>query len=159
MLSSRGSSWPRDSTCISYVSCIGRQILYPEHHLGSPRIRRLEEGESAQIWSKLPRYISYYFMGVRVLSVATADVLSFQFEIVKETNFNGEARQSEGDSLGLYHVWEKEYYLKYLIFFMVIICVPHLSFYILFLFRLHCAGSNFLWKIKLPLIHLTEGFS
>ena len=43
-------------------------------------------------------------MGVRVLSVATADVLSFQFEIVKETNFNGEARQSEGDSLGLYHV-------------------------------------------------------
>ena len=25
---SRGSSWPRDQTCISYVSCIGRQILY-----------------------------------------------------------------------------------------------------------------------------------
>ena len=28
MPSSRGSSWPRDQTCISYVSCIGRQILY-----------------------------------------------------------------------------------------------------------------------------------
>ena len=26
--SSRGSSWPRDQTCISCVSCIGRQILY-----------------------------------------------------------------------------------------------------------------------------------
>ena len=26
---SRGSSWPRDRTCISYVSCIGRWILYP----------------------------------------------------------------------------------------------------------------------------------
>ena len=26
--SSRGSSWPRDRTCISCVSCIGRQILY-----------------------------------------------------------------------------------------------------------------------------------
>ena len=26
--SSRGSSWLRDQTCISYVSCIGRQILY-----------------------------------------------------------------------------------------------------------------------------------
>ena len=25
---SRGSSRPRDRTCISYVSCIGRQILY-----------------------------------------------------------------------------------------------------------------------------------
>ena len=29
----RGSSRPRDQTCISYVSCIGRQVLY---HLGSP---------------------------------------------------------------------------------------------------------------------------
>ena len=26
---SRGSSWPRDPTLISCVSCIGRQILYP----------------------------------------------------------------------------------------------------------------------------------
>ena len=25
---SRGSSWFRDGTCISYVSCIGRQVLY-----------------------------------------------------------------------------------------------------------------------------------
>ena len=28
MSSSRGSSWPRDQTRVSYVSCIGRQILY-----------------------------------------------------------------------------------------------------------------------------------
>ena len=28
MPSSRGFSWPRDQTCISCVSCIGRQILY-----------------------------------------------------------------------------------------------------------------------------------
>ena len=27
--SSRGSSQPRDRTCISYVSCIVRQVLYP----------------------------------------------------------------------------------------------------------------------------------
>ena len=26
--SSRGSSWLRDQTCVSYVSCIGRQVLY-----------------------------------------------------------------------------------------------------------------------------------
>ena len=26
--SSRGSSWPRDRTCLSCISCIGRQILY-----------------------------------------------------------------------------------------------------------------------------------
>ena len=28
MPSSRGSSWPRDRTCVSHVSCIGRQVLY-----------------------------------------------------------------------------------------------------------------------------------
>ena len=27
---------PRDQTCISYVSCIGRRVLYHQHHLGSP---------------------------------------------------------------------------------------------------------------------------
>jgi len=32
---SRRSSWPRDPTCISCVSCIGRQILYLLSHLGS----------------------------------------------------------------------------------------------------------------------------
>ena len=29
MPSSRGSSWPRDQTYISHVSCIGRWVLYP----------------------------------------------------------------------------------------------------------------------------------
>ena len=31
-----GSSWPRDPTCVSCVSCIGRWILLPLGHLGSP---------------------------------------------------------------------------------------------------------------------------
>ena len=36
MTSSRRSSQPRDRICVSYkVSCIGRQVLYHEHHLGS----------------------------------------------------------------------------------------------------------------------------
>ena len=35
MPSSRGSSWPRDRTRISYVSCIGRRVLYHWCHLGS----------------------------------------------------------------------------------------------------------------------------
>ena len=34
--SSKGSSPPRDWTCVSYVSCIGRQALYHLHHLESP---------------------------------------------------------------------------------------------------------------------------
>ena len=33
---SRGSSQPRNQTCVSYVSCIGRQVLYHQCHLGSP---------------------------------------------------------------------------------------------------------------------------
>ena len=35
---SRGSSWPRDRTHVSYISCIGRQVLYHWCHLGSPKI-------------------------------------------------------------------------------------------------------------------------
>ena len=34
---SRGSSWPRDWTRISYVSCIGRWVLYPLMPLGKPQ--------------------------------------------------------------------------------------------------------------------------
>ena len=33
---SRRSSQPRDRTCASYISCIGRQVLYHSHHLGNP---------------------------------------------------------------------------------------------------------------------------
>ena len=33
MPSSRGSSWSKDQT---WVSCIGRQVPYHQHHLGSP---------------------------------------------------------------------------------------------------------------------------
>ena len=32
----RGSSWPRDWTCVSYNSCIGRWDFCNQHHLGSP---------------------------------------------------------------------------------------------------------------------------
>ena len=36
MPSSRGSSWTRDQPRVSYVSCIGRWVLYHSRHLGSP---------------------------------------------------------------------------------------------------------------------------
>ena len=35
MPSSRGSFWPRDQTCLSHVSCIGRWTLNHQHHLSS----------------------------------------------------------------------------------------------------------------------------
>ena len=31
----RGSFWPREQTCVSYISCTGRQVLYHQHHLES----------------------------------------------------------------------------------------------------------------------------
>ena len=37
MPSSRESSWTRDQTFISNISCIGRQVLYHKHHLRRPR--------------------------------------------------------------------------------------------------------------------------
>ena len=39
MLSSRVVSQPRDQTHISYVSCIGRQVLYLQCHQGSPNTK------------------------------------------------------------------------------------------------------------------------
>ena len=36
MPSFRGSSQPRDWTCISFISWIGKRVLYYLHHLGSP---------------------------------------------------------------------------------------------------------------------------
>ena len=38
--SSRVSLQPRDGTFIGYVSCIGRQVLYHQRHLGSPQLCR-----------------------------------------------------------------------------------------------------------------------
>ena len=36
MPSSRESFWLRDRTCVSYISCIGKQVLYHQCHLRSP---------------------------------------------------------------------------------------------------------------------------
>ena len=45
--SCRGSSRPRDGTCISNVSYIGRQVLYHWRHLGSPGM----PSKCLQLWS------------------------------------------------------------------------------------------------------------
>ena len=41
--SSRGSFRPRDQTCIYYVSCISREILYYWHQLGSPSLSQFAD--------------------------------------------------------------------------------------------------------------------
>ena len=42
MPSCGGSSWPRNRTCVFHIFCIGRRVLYPWRHLGSP----IERGRS-----------------------------------------------------------------------------------------------------------------
>ena len=54
MSSSRGSSWPTDWTPISYVSCIGRWVLYHWRHLWrNPRINLAEAITVIQVWDYL----------------------------------------------------------------------------------------------------------
>ena len=49
---SRGSSWPRDLTGISYISCMGRWVLYHYHHLGSPHpCMTIRKTISLTIWT------------------------------------------------------------------------------------------------------------
>ena len=47
---SRGSSWPRDWTLTSWVSCNGRQILYLLAPLGKPICRRCVWNSLSRVW-------------------------------------------------------------------------------------------------------------
>ena len=67
MLSSRGSSWPRDQTCVSCVSCIVRGALYHEAfpgHLGSPNDTDepiYRAGIETQIYIRILEWVAYLF--------------------------------------------------------------------------------------------------
>ena len=39
--SSRGSSQPRNQTCVSCVSCVGRQIIYHQHHMSNTYVFKI----------------------------------------------------------------------------------------------------------------------
>ena len=60
--SSRASSWPRDRTHDSCVSCTGRQIFLPPSHLGSPTswispwLKRVSLSFEARHWLLLSCY-------------------------------------------------------------------------------------------------------
>ena len=54
--SSRGSSRPRDQTCISWVCCAGRQILLPLSHRGSPRQPLTGHSHSLSMWALRPSW-------------------------------------------------------------------------------------------------------
>ena len=56
---SRGSSWPRDLTGISYISCMGRWVLYHYHHLESPHpCMTVGKNISLTIWTFVGKVMS-----------------------------------------------------------------------------------------------------
>ena len=57
---SRGSSCPRDLTAVSYISCIGRQVLYHQHHLGSPMSMESQQSQTLPSDKKCYIYIYIY---------------------------------------------------------------------------------------------------
>ena len=52
----RGSSQPRDQTCISYISCIDRQALYHSRRLGSPSLKPFQGIEIIRLPTCPPAY-------------------------------------------------------------------------------------------------------
>ena len=57
---SRGSSWPRDRTCISCVSYVGRRVLYQLSHQGS---LHLNYSQFLFVVSHLPQNLGIWKMG------------------------------------------------------------------------------------------------
>ena len=51
---SRGSSWSRDQTCASYVSCIDRCVLYHQRHLGNLWTTRVGRKYSKRLIMVIP---------------------------------------------------------------------------------------------------------
>ena len=54
---SRESSPPRDQTQVSYMSCIGRWVLYHQHHLGSLHLRSIQQLLSSEIGQYVKSYL------------------------------------------------------------------------------------------------------
>ena len=57
--SSRGSSWSRDQTFVSYTSCIGRQVLLHYCHQGSPSQGMLFP--KSAWWKSVERNVCWHF--------------------------------------------------------------------------------------------------
>ena len=65
---SRRSFQPRDGTHVSYVSCIGRQSLYHQHHLGSPLLH-YKPSENIVFLTATTYYLSFFCELIRQFRV------------------------------------------------------------------------------------------
>ena len=76
MLSSRGSSWSRDWTCGSYVSCIGRWVLYHKPHLLSGSWDKLFSGPKSNV-SGLVSLIAYWAYKCGFINIIISILVSY----------------------------------------------------------------------------------
>ena len=75
--SSRGSSQPRDQTCVSYVSYTGRQVFYQEDHLGS-----LKCASKSSLLISLKKSLSRLGMNISMTLIDTRVTLSVLYPTV-----------------------------------------------------------------------------
>ena len=78
MLSSRGSSRSREGTRVSYITCMGKQVLYHKRHLRSPHLRRRVANALAVIvWSLANALGKHRFVVDRGFTCLVADFFFF----------------------------------------------------------------------------------
>ena len=77
MPSSRESSPPRDGTHVSYVSCIGRWVLYHWRYLGSPVLSMKSESQGAQSCPTLCVLMDCSLLGSAVHGMFQARILEW----------------------------------------------------------------------------------
>ena len=59
MPSSRRSSGPRNWAHVSYFGCVGRQVLYHQRHLGSPKIQSMGLQRVSQDWAQTHKCVTF----------------------------------------------------------------------------------------------------
>ena len=76
MPSSRRSSWPRDQIDVSYVSCIGRQVLYPLAPPSHINILLQKYIHTNSFYSILTFIFTYYYLNTEKF---TGEMMSTKF--------------------------------------------------------------------------------
>ena len=82
----RGSSGPRDQTCVSSVSCIGRRVLYPSATWEAPVF--------LQIYLK--KLLVYYYF----FSICNTKEGSVTFQLSESNSIQGQSSESWKENLG-----------------------------------------------------------
>ena len=110
MPSSRGSSWPRDQACISYVSC--RLVLYHLCHLGIPEYNWLSVNvywvnQWTKEWKVLGNQAVFQLWNFPHISLVILFMIIYVYQVFMPSNILFEGYCSRvGKQLMLFWPWE-----------------------------------------------------